>query len=43
VQLRVRVDEGLVGGLVARVGDMVFDGSIRTHLQQLRSNLTRGH
>lgn len=43
VQLEVEVDPGLVGGLVARVGDVVFDGSIRTHLQQLRSNLTKGH
>jgi F-type H+-transporting ATPase subunit delta len=43
VQLEVEVDDALVGGLVARVGDVVFDGSIRTHLQQLRSNLTKGH
>ena len=43
VQLEVEVDESLVGGLVARVGDVVFDGSIRTHLHQLRSNLTKGH
>lgn len=41
VQLEVQVEEDLVGGLVAQVGDLVFDGSIRTHLQQLRSNLTR--
>lgn len=43
VQLDVSVDESLVGGVVARVGDVVFDGSIRTHLEQLRSNLTKGH
>jgi len=43
VQLSVRVDESLVGGLVARVGDVVFDSSIRTHLQHLRSNLMKGH
>ena len=43
VQLEVQVDESLVGGLVARVGDVVFDGSIRTHLRQLRSNLMKGH
>jgi F-type H+-transporting ATPase subunit delta len=41
VQLELRVDEDLVGGLVAQVGDVVFDGSIRNHLRQLRSNLTR--
>ncbi len=43
VQLEVEVDPDLVGGLVARVGDLVFDGSIKTHLQQLRSNLMKGH
>lgn len=41
VQLELRVDENLVGGLVAQVGDVIFDGSIRNHLRQLRSNLTR--
>ena len=43
VDLEVELDESLVGGLVARVGDVVFDGSIRTHLEQMRSNLSRGH
>lgn len=41
VQLELRVDESLVGGVVAQIGDVVFDGSIRNHLRQLRSNLTR--
>jgi F-type H+-transporting ATPase subunit delta len=41
VQLELRVDADLVGGLVAQVGDVVYDGSIRNHLRQLRSNLTR--
>ena len=35
-----RVDPGLLGGLVAKVGDLVFDGSLRTQLAQLRSQLT---
>lgn len=43
IQLEVAVDEHLIGGVVARVGDVVFDGSIRTHLHQLRSNLMKGH
>lgn len=43
VELVVDVDPELIGGVVAQVGDLVFDGSIRTHLQQLRSNLTREH
>jgi F-type H+-transporting ATPase subunit delta len=39
VQLAVQVDPGLLGGLVAQVGDVVFDGSLRTQLRQLRESL----
>ena len=42
VQLDVRVDAALIGGAIAKVGDLVFDGSLRTQLGQLRSNLTKG-
>lgn len=42
VELDVRVDPSLIGGAVARVGGLVFDGSLRTQLQQLRTNLTGG-
>jgi F-type H+-transporting ATPase subunit delta len=40
VDLDVRVDPQLLGGVVARVGDLVFDGSLRTQLSQLRASLT---
>lgn len=40
VDLDVKVDPELVGGLVARVGDLVFDGSLRSQLAQLRAQLT---
>lgn len=40
VDLQVRIDPELVGGLVARVGDLVFDGSLRAQLAQLRAQLT---
>ena len=33
------VDPNLIGGIITRVGDMVFDGSIRTRLQSLRLQL----
>jgi F-type H+-transporting ATPase subunit delta len=42
VDLDVRVDPALIGGAIAKVGDLVFDGSLRTQLAQLRSNLTKG-
>ena len=42
VELSVRVDPELIGGAVAKVGDVVFDGSIRTQLSLLRDTLTRG-
>lgn len=40
VELQLRIDPDLVGGLVARVGDLVFDGSLRAQLAQLRAQLT---
>lgn len=43
VQLQVRVDPSILGGVVAKVGDLVFDGSIRTQVAQLRANLMKGH
>lgn len=42
VRLEVRVDPSLIGGAIAKVGDLVFDGSLRTQLSQLRGNLMKG-
>ena len=42
VKLEVTIDPELIGGAIAKVGDLVFDGSIRTQLEQLRTNLTKG-
>ena len=36
VQPQVVVDPSLVGGVVAKVGDTVFDGSVASRLQELR-------
>ena len=36
VSVKVIVDPTVVGGLVARVGDTVIDGSVRTRLEQMR-------
>ena len=35
------VDPDLIGGIVARVGDTVYDASIRARLQNLRETLSR--
>ncbi len=42
VQLDISVDETLIGGAIAKVGGMVFDGSLRAQLAQLRASLTKG-
>jgi F-type H+-transporting ATPase subunit delta len=34
-----RVDPAVIGGLVARVGDRVIDGSTRTKLSTMRRDL----
>ena len=39
IRIHARVDSTLRGGLVARVGDTVFDGSLDTHLKRLRRRL----
>jgi F-type H+-transporting ATPase subunit delta len=43
VELDTSVDPALLGGAVATVGGVVFDGSLRTQLEQLRVSLTRGN
>jgi len=42
VELDIDVDPSLIGGVIATVGGLVFDGSLRTQLHQLRAALTRG-
>jgi F-type H+-transporting ATPase subunit delta len=39
VIVETNVDPALIGGLVARVGDLVLDGSVRTQLGSLRDKL----
>ena len=41
VKLELRVDPDLIGGVVAQVGGLILDGSLRTQLSQLRANLMR--
>ena len=39
IELTAAVDESILAGLVARVGDRLIDGSARTKLQDLRKSL----
>lgn len=41
VVLSKREDPELLGGVVAKVGDVVYDGSLRTQLRVLRDELSR--
>jgi len=39
VSLRTKVDASIVGGLVARVGGTVYDGSVTRQLERMRQRL----
>ena len=39
VELSVAVDPELLGGIVARIGSTVYDGSVRTQLTKMRQQL----
>lgn len=39
VEVRAGTDAELLGGLVARIGDTIYDGSIENQLQRLRKRL----
>jgi F-type H+-transporting ATPase subunit delta len=40
VRLSFTTDEELIGGIVARVGSTVYDGSVRNQLQQVKERMT---
>lgn len=39
VELRLHHDASLIGGIVARIGDQVIDGSVASQLRRLRARL----
>lgn len=41
VIMEVATDPSLIGGVVARIGDTVYDGSVRTQLAQLKEILAK--
>ena len=42
VRIQSQVDPSILGGFVARFGDRLIDGSLRTQLQELRRHLVAG-
>lgn len=42
VVLKVEVDPALIGGVVTRIGDMAFDGSLKTQLTRIGDILQKG-
>jgi F-type H+-transporting ATPase subunit delta len=42
VELKVEVDPSLIGGVVTKIGDKVFDGSVRTQLARIQDTLQKG-
>ncbi len=41
VEVKIVIDPSVVGGIIARVGDTVIDGSLSHRMQELRETLTR--
>src|SRR2546422_11777114 len=42
VRAHFRADRGILGGVVVRVGDRIYDGSVRRRLATLRRKLVSG-
>ena len=42
VIIKVEVDPALIGGVVTRIGDMAFDGSLKTQLTKIGDILQKG-
>lgn len=41
IVLTVKTDPDIIGGFIARVGDKVIDGSVRSQLQSLKQSIVR--
>jgi F-type H+-transporting ATPase subunit delta len=42
IVVETEIDPELIGGVVARVGDLVLDGSVRTQLTSIKETLIKG-
>ena len=41
VRLNTKTDPELLGGLVTRIGDRIYDGSLRYQLDRMRGQMTK--
>jgi F-type H+-transporting ATPase subunit delta len=39
VEIKVIIDETILGGVITTIGDTVIDGSVRTRLEQLKNSI----
>ena len=42
VELKFKTDPSLIGGVVTRIGSVVYDGSVRTQLKEIKERLKQG-
>jgi F-type H+-transporting ATPase subunit delta len=42
VEFKFRTDPSLIGGVVTRIGSVVYDGSVRTQLREINERLKQG-
>jgi F-type H+-transporting ATPase subunit delta len=42
IRMEMKEDKSLIGGLVVKIGDLVFDGSIKAQIEGLKESLGRG-
>ena len=42
IELAMKVDPEIIGGIVIRIGDQVIDGSVRNKLERMRARLAAG-
>ena len=40
IEINEVVDESLIGGITVRIGDRLYDASVRNRLERLRTRLT---
>ncbi|MFH1624839.1 MAG: ATP synthase F1 subunit delta [Pseudomonadota bacterium] len=42
VVFEIEEDPAIIGGIITKLGNVIFDGSIRTHLEKIKRSIIRG-